>query len=93
MADLGYDSTGQLMSYHSAQDCTGRCPIHDPSDHHMVGWPLHLRADLVQPLMERLCPQHGIGHPDPDSVEFIIQITGDDGWGIHGCCGCCRSPT
>jgi hypothetical protein len=38
-------------------------------------------------LMERVCP-HGIGHPDPDSLEWLHRIdTPDDG--AHSCDGCC----
>ena len=35
-------------------------------------------------LIEWQC-EHGVGHPDPQSIKNM----GDDGWGIHGCDGCC----
>lgn len=69
--------TGQKLNVHDKSDCSGKCPIHNPSDHHMVEWPTHWRDDVG--FMERICPC-GIGHPDPDDK------TAD---GVHGCCGCC----
>jgi hypothetical protein len=38
-----------------------------------------------------VCP-HGIGHPDPDSMEWLGRIgVADDG--VHECDGCCqRTP-
>ena len=78
--------TGQSIGVHDEHDCTGKyCVIHNPSDTHMKDWPTHWRAD--RHLMERLCPC-GIGHPDPDHLDFIpagrryIES-------IHGCCGDC----
>lgn len=61
------------------------CCIHNPSDHHMVDWPLNWRGD--RNIMERTCV-HGVGHPDPDDVKVRSQ----EGYGIHGCDGCCRRP-
>ena len=65
------------------------CVFHNPSNHHMVTWPKELRTDWGVPLIERLC-QHGIGHPDPDSVAWLMRM-GHEGFGTHGCDGCCRS--
>lgn len=31
--------------------------------------------------------EHGIGHPDFESAEKM-----GEGWGIHGCDGCCSRP-
>ena len=75
---------------HSEHDCVGRyCVIHNPSDHRMRGWAMNLRETG---LVERLCPTHGTGHPDPDSAEYL-NLHGHIGsrgtWDIHGCCGCC----
>lgn len=42
-------------------------------------------------LMERLCP-HGVGHPDPDDIEFKRRVLGvkrAKTEAIHGCDGCC----
>ena len=74
---------GEAIMAHTEADCIVQpCPIHAPSDHHMVDWPQHWRGD--RGIIERICP-HGIGHPDPDCI---------DGWGggVHGCDGCCQPP-
>ncbi len=75
-----------LVQHHPVRDCAGRnCCIHNPSDHHMVEWPLVWRED--RQLMERRCT-HGVGHPDPDSIRYGRQFAGRD-MGVHGCDGCC----
>lgn len=76
--------TGQLLNVHSRHECKTpfACVIHEPSDHHMVGWSTHWRDD--RKLMERIC-SHGIGHPDPDHLAFSNSSTD----GVHGCDGCC----
>lgn len=69
----------RLVNVHSESLCAGQwCVIHRPSDHHMVEWRQHWRAD--RGLMEQICPCHSIGHPDPD------EINPDT---VHGCDGCC----
>ena len=50
----------------------------------MKDWPLNLRESM---LMERIC-SHGIGHPDPDSLAWM-ERNGREGYGVHGCDGCC----
>lgn len=81
--DLSITGTGQILNYHPATVCEGSpCPLHQPSEHHMVAWALHWRGD--RGLMERIC-EHGIGHPDPDSLAYLAGA--DDG--VHGCDGCC----
>lgn len=77
---------GILTNVHSRELCKGRsCVLHNPSEHHMRSWPTLFRADLG--FMERICP-HGVGHPDPDDLEY--QITQGRGYlGTHGCDGCC----
>jgi hypothetical protein len=73
---------------HRAADCEGPCSLHSPS-HHMGDWPLVMRADKYM-LIERTC-QHGIGHPDPDSFNYIrLHREGCDNLLDHGCDGCCR---
>jgi hypothetical protein len=75
------------MTIHDPAACVGYpCPYHNPSAHHMVTWRKVVRETT---LVERLCP-HGIGHPDPDSVAYMNRVTEDEGWGSHGCDGCCR---
>lgn len=75
--------TGQLIYTHTSDKCAGDfCVIHNPSDHPMIGFKTHWRAD--KELMERIC-FHGIGHPDPDHLAFSNKS-----WeGVHGCDGCC----
>ncbi|AOE43769.1 hypothetical protein SEA_BANTAM_80 [Gordonia phage Bantam] len=69
-----------------APDCASGCVIHSPSDHHMRLWPLHWRDDRA--IFERLCPAHGVGHPDPDQFAYWDR-TGNEWQKVHGCCGCC----
>lgn len=78
-----------MIKVHDEEDCAGRtCPFHNPSDHHMRDWPTSIRMDRHDKLTERKCP-HGIGHPDPDSVDYLRPFFGNT-VGIHGCDGCCR---
>ena len=71
----------QVLRVHAKNTCKGdHCAIHNPSDHHMRDWKLIWRND--RGCFERLCPEHGVGHPDPDDLNHD---------GIHGCCGCCHS--
>lgn len=84
-------SGGQrLVSVHSKSSCEGEyCSIHNPSDHHMRGFKQVWRSD--RSLMERIC-HHGVGHPDPDHMDWVRRVFGDEICeveGIHGCCGCC----
>lgn len=71
-----------LVNVHSINSCSGEfCTIHNRSDHHMRSWPQNWRSD--RGIMERICPLHGVGHPDPDEISTDT---------IHGCCGCCYQP-
>lgn len=80
---------GVLTDVHPPDKCAGRaCVIHNPSQHHMRDWPLNWRADTR--IMERLCPTHLTGHPDPDDVAWH-KSQGRDWAGVHGCCGCCQA--
>ena len=73
---------GDVINAHDPSRCVGSvCCVHNPSDHHMRGWPQHWRGDRY--LMERICP-HGIGHPDPDDPNPDR---------VHGCDGCCTGDT
>lgn len=85
-------SGGQVLSgVHPKSRCKGRpCSIHNPSEHHMRDWVMVWRSD--RQLMERICPLHGVGHPDPDHMDWLRRSYGDEiakVEGIHGCCGCC----
>lgn len=84
---FGFPAGPAVLHTHGPDRCAGEhCVIHNPSDHHMREWETNWRSDLG--VMERLCPQHGIGHPDPDDVAY--QKSQGNHWAnIHGCCGCC----
>lgn len=84
---MGIQIGGSVMvNVHDAARCAGEfCVMHNPSDHHMRDWPTNWRGD--RGLVERLCP-HGIGHPDPDDLEFHLR-NGREWQGVHGCDGCC----
>ena len=77
------------LRVHAKADCKGEfCVIHNPSDHPLREAPLNWRADRVPPFFERIC-EHGVGHPDIDSVAFLGDRA--NGAAVHGCCskGCC----
>lgn len=84
-----------LVNVHPATACGDKgCPLHKPSDHHMVDWPLNWRqfdgiVTIKLSHFERICP-HGIGHPDPDSARWLAEH--DEDVSIHGCDGCCATP-
>lgn len=89
MADLiGMHIGGPLM-VHDPDLCAGQtCCIHNPSDHPMRAFPQLWRGD--RQLMERVCP-HGVGHPDPDDLDYKRRLRGEAYAryeGIHGCDGC-----
>ena len=71
---------------HTKDDCKGYCPFHKPSNHKMSSWPINVRYDRGG-LTERICG-HGIGHPDPDSLDWMNNVGRIDD-GVHGCDGCC----
>jgi hypothetical protein len=77
--------TGQYIRHHEKERCSGRCPLHAPTDHAMVTWPMHWRED--RQMMMRRC-RHGMDHPDPDDRKLRVSA----GYGIHACCGCCDHP-
>lgn len=78
-----------IHDVHPKELCVGRhCVIHNPSDHHMREWPLLWRADRA--MFERLC-KHGVGHPDPDQLEYWEEL-GRESEAVHGCDGCCMKP-
>jgi hypothetical protein len=88
------DYKGDVIATHSRDICKIRpCFIHEPSGHRMRDWPVLFRFDKMA-LVERLC-EHGVGHPDPDSVHYfdvMYERTGLGRYaemGVHGCDGCC----
>ncbi len=81
-------SENQVIVTHSPDKCKGHyCCIHNPSEHHMREWTMLWRDDTK--VMERLCPTHGVGHPDPDEVAYNVRA-GKAHKNVHGCCGCCH---
>lgn len=79
-----------LTNVHSEDKCRGRvCVVHNPTDHHMRSWKMLWRDD--RGIFERICPEHGVGHPDSDQFQFWEE-TGQEDQAVHGCCGCCRPP-
>lgn len=93
VADERYLAPNDVFDYvngrylvHAENVCMGEraCVVHRPSDHGMRALPMLIRETT---LTERMCP-HGVGHPDPDSVEYFESVD-RPGFGIHGCDGCC----
>lgn len=85
---------GYILRVHQESKCSGSrypCAIHRPSEHALNKAPFNWRGDCG--LMERLCA-HGIGHPDPDDLEYKRRTMGAEynryAFGVHGCDGCCR---
>jgi hypothetical protein len=77
-----------LLTTHTPDKCEGRpCCVHNPSDHHLRSWEMNYRQD--KGIMERICPDHGVGHPDPDDLAYWLSI-GHPEMGVHACCGCCH---
>lgn len=106
MTELGEDSDiigthfQGPVTVHGPNLCRGEfCCIHNPSAHHMRDWPLSFRLDRADSLAERTCV-HGLGHPDPDSVAYIMGELMERGAYpshflnvvLHGCDGCCGAP-
>lgn len=97
---------GVVQVNHAPSLCEGQyCVIHNPSDHHMKTWPTTFRSDRARilsadlfyggvafVLTERIC-EHGVGHPDPDSIAYARKIGGNEFAeieGVHGCDRCCQ---
>lgn len=76
---------------HKSNECANQyCIFHNPSDHHMKEWPITIRLDRIGGLCERVC-EHGTGHPDPDSLAYVITLPNASKYeGVHGCDGCCN---
>ena len=53
-AEMTFTNSGQILTHHPVAMLLPPCPIHAPSDHHMVTWALNWRDD--RGIMERLCP-------------------------------------
>jgi hypothetical protein len=92
--DLFGTPTQGPIKTHGASFCAGtNCCIHNPSDHHMVTWPLIFNLSKLA-MGERVC-EHFCKHPDPDSWNFLSSRLPDylkKTLGVHNCCGCCTPP-
>lgn len=84
-----------LMWHHGPTVCegTGPCPIHNPSDHPLRDAQMVWRVD--RSLIERMC-EHGVGHPDPDDLNYKHGMDPEYAdllhLDVHGCDGCCHDP-
>lgn len=75
---------GVLVRVHAPSECAGHhCWVHNPSDHHMITWPVQWTDRQTA---ERVCG-HGLGHPDPDDVAYHRRKGREVS--VHGCDGCC----
>lgn len=76
---------GQKLKIHDKKECNGNCCVHNPSDHHMIDWPLYWRSD--RGFFERI-DKDGVGHPDPDEIKYHLKQGNDIS--VHGCNGNCN---
>lgn len=81
------------MSYHSPILCLEhRCVPARPSVHHMRYWKRSAEVAWAtspffpRSLIMREC-EHGLKHPDPDSLTELVRVGGRH---FHNCDGCCR---
>lgn len=82
-----HEMDGVNVLTHVVERCQGRnCVVHNPSDHHMRGWPKRFHQPSQQ--TSRVC-KHGLGHPDPDDVAYWQQIAHRRISTKHECDGCC----
>lgn len=84
-----------VLKHHSGKSCEPPCAFHAPSDHPLKDAPLNWRSGMTpwdgRRILERMCP-HGIGHPDPDGLNFAnrnLPEGEEPDEGVHGCDGCC----
>jgi hypothetical protein len=95
-----YTGTGQIVrGIHPLDpDCIESCVIHNQSKHNLRGLPTYWRTmgpgDIRRgAFMERICPKHGCGHPDPDQIKYWERTLSKEEAAaetIHGCCGACQ---
>ena len=87
--DLWVGENGEVIQTHGRDRCAGDpCPLHAPSAHHMVTWPLRLVRLSTWPA-ERGCP-HGHWHPDPDDQHWRVKSLRRLPRVCVGCDGCCE---
>lgn len=82
-----------LVVTHSPNKCAGApCCVHNPSNHHMREWPISFDIRLAY-AASRLC-EHGLEHPDPDSMAFFANSSNVSThmialMAMHRCDECC----
>lgn len=82
---------GVLHNVHAVTACRGRsCTIHRPSRHHMRFWPITWRD--AEQRFDRICVC-GVGHPDPDQIEYWSTRNSLIWRAVHPCDGCCFNLT
>jgi hypothetical protein len=95
--ELWVDCNGLHVEVHARNDdcMQNGCCIHNPSDHPLRDAPMQWRVagpfDIKPSHMERVC-DHGVGHPDHDSLAYLERIGQHDlarHLARHGCDGCC----
>lgn len=74
---------GLLLRHHPKAVCSGRCPLHFPTDHAMATWPM--KWNDARGIMERVCG-HGVAHADPDDLK-VWRLSAL--YAAHECDGCC----
>jgi hypothetical protein len=90
---IGWYQTELGVCFHSPAHCRleRHCAVHKPSKKNLMrDWPFVVRRDKGG-LMERTC-EHGVGHPDRDSLKWLRRFMSKPevrAMGIHGCDGCC----
>lgn len=96
-SELFVDGAGvQLEVHERTQNCLNHgCCIHNPSEHALKDAPLVWRSagmfDWKPSHFERIC-EHGVGHPDPDALAYLVRVGKEElahSLGTHGCDGCC----
>lgn len=93
IARAGYGEQARgphVVTIHPGTQCAGEvCVFHNPMPHRLSQAPMNIRFDNGA-LVERIC-EHGVGHPDPDSVAYFVRRDPKNGkyMGVHGCDGCC----
>lgn len=88
-----------IWKTHGVDACRGTvCVVHAPSEHHMRDWPLGFSAATTsygQVLLGTRTCEHGVVHPDPDSLAYLRDVTHQLSpavFGHTGCDGCCVPP-
>lgn len=75
--------SGQRLSHHREDQCSGLCCLHGTSLFVSCEWPRSWYSD--RQILLHHCPC-GVGHPCFAGVIFA-QTRGEGGKAIHGCCG------